>query len=220
MNSSRPYSSPVRAERAAETRDRIRDAAAELFVEDGYSATTVSRIASRSGVTAQTVFNVFGTKSALLKAVYDVTLVGDTADLPLAERPESRALQDETDPVQLLHGYARLGRILLDRVGALALQIAAGATAGDPELAELRDTIHAERLAGTTMLAQRLAELGALEADLTVAAAADRIWTLNSFEVWHLLTEVRGWSGDDYATWVGEAFCAAVLAPGRRVNPE
>ena len=75
----------------------------------------------------------------------------------------------------------------------------------------LRDTTNAERLVGAGMVARRVADLGALAPGLTVEDARDRIWTLNSIEVWHLLTVLRGWDGDAYAAWVGDAMVAAAL---------
>ena len=158
--------------------------------------------------------NTFGTKAALLKTAYDITLAGDAEPVPLAERPEVRALYEERDAATFLRGYARLGRQVLDRAGPLLLLIVAGAGSGDPDLVVLRETTNAERLQGTTMVARRLDALGALAPGLSVTAARDRIWTLNSVEVWHLLTGTLGWSGEDYEAWIGDAMCAATL-----INP-
>ncbi len=188
-------------------------AAAELFVSHGYAATSVSQVAGRAGVTAQTVYNTFGTKADLLKAAYDVTLAGDDAPVPLAERPEVRRLYAQRDPAAFLRGYAALGRTVLERVGPLMLQAAAGAAAGDPDLVEHQRRTDEERLAGTLMVARRVGDLGGLAPRLTVARARDRIWTLNSVQVWHLLTSGRGWSGRAYQTWIGDAMCDAILAP-------
>ncbi len=212
MSQPKKYRSPTRERQAAQTRARVATAAAELFVGQGYAPTSVSAVARHADVSAQTVYNTFGTKAALLKAAYDVTLVGDAEPVPLAERPEVRALYAETDPPRFLLGYAALGRRVLDRAGPLMLQIAAGAAAGDPDLIEHRAVTDRERLAGTTMVARRVAELGGLAAHLSIDGARDRIWTLNSAEVWHLLTGALGWGGDDYQAWIGEAMCAAVLA--------
>jgi hypothetical protein len=63
-------------------------------------------------------------------------------------------------------------------------------------------------------VAQRLDALDALAPAVSVESARDRIWTLNSVEVWHLLTGTLGWSGDDYQEWIGEAMCAATLRSG------
>jgi hypothetical protein len=62
----------------------------------------------------------------------------------------------------------------------------------------------------------RVVELGALSPGLDEDVARDRLWTLNSAEVWHLLTGARGWTGEQYEDWVGDAMCEAVLAPDRR----
>ena len=89
----------------------------------------------------------------------------------------------------------------------------AGARSGEPELQAFVDTIDAERLVGTGTVAARVAELGALREGLSVERARDAIWTLNSVEVWSLLTEQRGWTGEEYEQWVGRAMADAVLAP-------
>ena len=91
--------------------------------------------------------------------------------------------------------------------------LVAGARAGDPELREFVDTINGERLAGATHIVSHLAGMRALRPGLSQERARDAIWMLNSVEVWSLLTEQRGWSGEEYADWVGEAMADAVLAP-------
>ena len=207
----RAYVSPQRSRQAEDTRGRILAAATGLFVSPGYAATPVGTVAQRAGVSAQTVYNTFGTKQELLKAAYDVALAGDDEPVPLAQRPEVRRIYALDDPRDLLHGYAALGRGVLDRVGPLMLQIAAGAAAGDPDLVQHQQRTDEERLVGTLFVARRVAELGALAAGLTLERARDRIWTLNSAGVWHLLTAGRGWSGEDYEQWVGDQMCAAVL---------
>jgi AcrR family transcriptional regulator len=208
----RPYRAGVRAEQAAATRTRVAASAADLFAREGYSVTTVADVARAAGVSGQTVYNAFGTKAALLKAAYDLTLAGDDQDVPLAERPEVRALYAQTDAAAFLRGYADLGRSLLERLAPLLLQVHGGAAAGDPDLVALVGTTDAERLVGTGMVARRVDDLGALRPGLTVEQARDRIWTLNSVEVWHLCVDRRGWTPREYADWVGEQMCAAVLA--------
>lgn len=207
----RPYSSPIREEQARLTRRRIIDAAHRAFIDHGYPTTTIAAVARAAGVSAQTIYNAFGSKPALLKAVHDIVLIGDDEPVPMAQRPDVVALYRLTDPRRFLMGYAALGRRVSERIGPLMLAVRAGAAAGDPELAEHQATTDAERLAGTLMVARRVKELGGLRRGLSVELARDRIWTLNSLEVWELLTERRGWSGDAYQKWVGEAMCAAVL---------
>ena len=111
MNTSarREYRSELRSQQADQTRARVAQAAAGLFVRDGYAATSINAVARAAGVSAQTVYNIFGTKAAVLKAAYDIALVGDADPVPLAERADVRALYADPDPVRFLRGYARLG---------------------------------------------------------------------------------------------------------------
>lgn len=54
---------------AAERRETILDAAAEVFAEAGYRAARVSDVAERVGVTEPVIFQNFGSKAALFAAV-------------------------------------------------------------------------------------------------------------------------------------------------------
>jgi AcrR family transcriptional regulator len=56
----------VREQRRQETRERIVDAAAELFAERGFDAVSVLQIAQRAGVVEKTVFNHFPVKEGLV----------------------------------------------------------------------------------------------------------------------------------------------------------
>jgi AcrR family transcriptional regulator len=58
----------VREEKKRETRARLERAAFELFDERGYEQTTVDDVASRSGVSARTVFRYFPAKADLVFA--------------------------------------------------------------------------------------------------------------------------------------------------------
>jgi AcrR family transcriptional regulator len=55
----------------ASSREVLTDAACELFLEQGYEATTVSEIARRAGVSRSSFFNYFDGKSATLWVVLD-----------------------------------------------------------------------------------------------------------------------------------------------------
>lgn len=61
-----------------------------------------------------TVYKAFGSKAALAKRLYDVTLVGDEEPVPLAESAEIQAIIGEPNPRQKLAMYAALGRKLVE----------------------------------------------------------------------------------------------------------
>ncbi len=58
------------AEAAATTRDRLMEAARELFTTAGYHATTTPVLAGRAGVAEGTIYRHFASKHALLNAAY------------------------------------------------------------------------------------------------------------------------------------------------------
>lgn len=58
------------ADAAATTRDRLLEAARELFTDDGYHATTTPLLAKRAGVAEGTIYRHFPSKQALLNAAY------------------------------------------------------------------------------------------------------------------------------------------------------
>jgi len=81
-----------RQKKARQTRRRILAAAAELFTRHGYTVTTIQQIAEQADVAWQTVYSVFGTKAAVLSAVFDVAVAGDDEPIPVAERPFVQAI--------------------------------------------------------------------------------------------------------------------------------
>lgn len=64
----RPYVMRKRARSAAETAERILDAAAEVFAEVPYAQLTLAGVAARADVTVQTVIRRFGDKEGLVAA--------------------------------------------------------------------------------------------------------------------------------------------------------
>jgi AcrR family transcriptional regulator len=209
----RRYDNRRREEQALQARRRILEAAYGLFLAHGYPGTTIAGVARAAGVSVETVYKSFGSKAALAKKVWDVTLVGDDQPVPLARRPEFTAMTAEPDPRRMLAGYAAIGRMLLERLGPLQRVILQGAQAGDPELRQLLATIDTERLAGATGFVAKLAERGVLRRGLDPEEARDVLWTLISPEVCRLLVDGRGWSLDRWERWLSDTLAAALLDP-------
>src|ERR1043165_5051275 len=92
---SRRYSSQVRDEQARRTRQAVVTAARELFLAQGYAATTIDAIAEAAHVSRRTVFNSAGGKSVLLKLAFEWAIVGDDEPVALADRPAVRAVRAE-----------------------------------------------------------------------------------------------------------------------------
>lgn len=62
---------PLREARKAFTRQRICDAAVQLFYEQGYAATTVGQIADAAGTRSSTLYTHYADKEAILAEIAD-----------------------------------------------------------------------------------------------------------------------------------------------------
>ena len=208
--SRRPYDRTLRNEQARTTRARILEAARGLLVTGGYQNLTIAALAESAGVSVQTIYNSVGTKAAVVKAVYDVTLAGDDDPRAMNDRPEFRALADAPDGPSMLRAYAALSRRIAERVGSLLTVLL---TNSDDDVKAFAATIEDERLRGNATMVGHLARRFGLPAGLSRQRAIDIVWTLTSPEVLDRLTRQRSWSASDYERWLGDAMIAA-LTPG------
>ena len=140
MSVKRSYSSTRRQAQARETRRSILDAALELFVANGYAATSIQAIAERAGVAVQTVYAVFGTKRELLRQLIETTITGDDESLPITERPEALSIAAEPDAHRRAELDAALSRAITERVGPI-VTVAEEAAASDPERAAMMKAV-------------------------------------------------------------------------------
>jgi len=146
---------PARRAKARATRAAIIEAAADLFVGEGYLGTSVQAIADRAGVSRATVFNSVGGKLELLRAAFDVATVGDDEPVPLPQRPQARAVRAEPDPRKAVAGYAAMVTGVSSRVAGIyeAFRCAAGV---DPRARVQWAQIQEERRGGARAYSSRL----------------------------------------------------------------
>src|SRR5580700_10201311 len=110
------YASQVRDEQARRTRRAIVTAAHDLFLAQGYAATTIDGIADAAHVSRRTVFNSVGGKPALLKLALDWAFVGDDEPVALADRPAVKAIVAETDPRKALMLWVQTANEIAARI--------------------------------------------------------------------------------------------------------
>jgi TetR/AcrR family transcriptional regulator of autoinduction and epiphytic fitness len=206
----RTYDSSNRTRQARETRRRIVEAAARLFVRDGYAATSIAAIAEEAGVAVPTVYAGLRSKAGVLRAVVDLTVRGDDEAVPLASRSEWREMEREDDPRRQLALFARIHRQIGDREAAVFAQLEAAAGA-DPEATRMLADHDDRRYQTQSRLARSLHRKKALKRGLTAREAADLIWTLASERTYLALVRDRGWRPEQYERWVVDQLEAALL---------
>jgi AcrR family transcriptional regulator len=202
----RSYSSPARQRQADDTRARIVAAAGTLLRKRGFDGATIEAIASAAGVSAQTVYSVFGSKRGIIAALFDQARFGPGYQELTAEALET------TDPRVRLGFASRISRQIYDAERA-TLELLRGAGAVAPELAMMEREREDERRDIQAPLVRALAEAGALRPGLDVETAHDTLWVLTSRDVYRMMVIERGWTSARYERWLGEAIARELVAP-------
>lgn len=188
-----------RRQRSQRTRARIVAAAARLFVDHGYQATTIEAVAEEAGVAVQTVYYVFGTKPNLLAATLDATIAGDDEPIPVAERPWVERLAASPDPASAIALLVGAAVAILTRVAPIHEVVRQAAT--DPDVGALLADNRRRRRADQRRLVEELHRAGHLHPGLGVDTAADVVYGLMNEEVFQLLTVDCGWDVDRFRQW-------------------
>lgn len=210
VNTRRRYDSSGRRERARQTRGQILDAAQELFLTDGYAATTVAAIAASAHVSVETIYKSFGGKPGLVQAIVEKGLAGEG---PIPTEQRSDHIRDtEPDPRRILTAWGTFTAEIGPRTAPI-LTLARDAAASDPEVAATLEQLSAARHQRMTLNARRLADAGHLRPGITFDEAADILWTYSSPELYDLLVRQRGWQAEQYGRFVGQALINALLPP-------
>jgi AcrR family transcriptional regulator len=196
-----------RAARTRATRRRIVDAAAELFVGQGYAGSTLEQVAERAGVAVQTVYFHFGNKRTLLKEAVDIAAAGDDEPVAVLDQDWLDDVRAAPDPHRLIEVWVGQGRHILTRIGPI-MRVVRDAAATDPQMAEQWATNAEQRAIAFRLVVDLLAERTPLR--VPVDEAVDIVCAVHSPEVFEILT-ARGWSPQRWERFVVDALAAALL---------
>lgn len=214
----RPYDNSRRQAQARATRLRILEAAKGLFIGHGYPATTLETIAEAADTSLPTLYRLFSSKRALLKAVLDTSFGGDDQPLAFAGRPEVQAAQSQPDAASLIREFARIGRDFMARSSAI-MHVLATAAHVDPDAAQLLEQIRRQRHTGQSRIVAALAARDALDPQLAFSEAADIAYVALSPDVHRSLTVERGWTADQYERWLVRSL-GLLLRPGLQATAD
>lgn len=189
-----------RAERARRTREKVIEAARELFVAQGYGATSLQEVADRAGVAVQTVYFVFRNKRTLFKDVVDTSIAGDTEPVATMDREWFRAACAEPTAAGQLRAHVRGTCEILGRVAPI-MPLIETAAATDPEIAaqwtggpDPRYTV--QRTAAEALVGKPDARPG-----LSAETTADLLYGLLSPQLYLIFVRDRGWSPEAFEEW-------------------
>jgi len=204
----RHYDSTWRQEQARETRQRIIQAAHDLFVKKGYGSTTIADIAREAGVAVETVYAAFRNKHTLLRQVWYVSFRGDEEDVRLWDRPEIRAVIAEPNLARRFEAQAVVLTTVFRRITPLLIMLQ-GAVASQPAAAAMLAEFDELRLDAAAKYAQAAAATGQLA--VSENECRDVLWATLDGAQWHRLVAERGWSDERFAAWLGKLWTSAMV---------
>jgi AcrR family transcriptional regulator len=171
----RGYDLRKRLENMDQTRRAVLQAARQQLEAQGYRQMTMASLAAKSGVTRQTIHNLFGSKRGVLEALFDtIALQGGLEQM--------REVMTQTQPGAILQQFVRVfcdfwkqNRVLFRRIHGIG--------AIDPDFGGLIDTRNERRHGAAVRIVKRL-KSGRDANDAGAALAA-----LTSFEFYDALAQ-------------------------------
>jgi AcrR family transcriptional regulator len=177
----RPYELGKRLEQSDRKRVAILAAARKRLESGGVADLTMDAVARESGVTRQTVHNLFGTKSGILEALFDQLAVD-------AGMERMRIVMQQADVESMLGGFVKVftdfwakDRLLIRRIHGIA--------AIDPEFGAAVDARNRRRQMAATRIVERMSRSSDGKSRTEKIAT---LWALTSFEFFDALTEGCG----------------------------
>src|SRR5262249_22572125 len=134
--SPRRYNSTRRHAQAEQNRRAVLAAARAPFLEQGYTATTLSAVPAAAGVSVEAIYKAFAHKAGVLKALFDVSVAGDDEASPMAERDVIREIANQPDPVRKIQLYGAHLAETMPRTAPVQL-LARDAAAADAAAADV-----------------------------------------------------------------------------------
>lgn len=180
----RKYEQRLRAEAAEETRSRILEALEGRLREAPSEKVSVERVAREARVSRSALYLIFGSRAGLFDALGAELLRRGGFERMVA------AFEHE-DPLEGLREGIRAGVEMYAENRQVLRALFSMSALDDEAVGGAVHRMEDGRAGGMAFLAERLGRQGLLRADVDVAAAADLLWVLTSFDAFDLLF-VRG----------------------------
>jgi AcrR family transcriptional regulator len=177
----RPYSRVKRLESSDRKREKILTTARKQLESNGFLSFTLEALARDSGVTRQTIHNLFGTKSGVLDALFDQLALDGGME-------RMREVMCQPNPelmlasfVEVFSGFWSRDRLLIRRIHGIA--------AIDPEFGAVLERRNRRRQAAAARV------VGVIERHQARGSAAQRsatLYAMTSFEFFDVFAEACG----------------------------
>ena len=206
MPCKRLYTLGKRLEQSDRRRTAILAAAQEMLASKNYLNLTMDSVARQSGVSRQTVHNLFKTKSGLLEAVFDyLALRGGMEQMGEV----MQFIFSQTDPVAMLRAYTQIftgfwskDRLLIRRIHGIATL--------DPLFGKAVAARNRRRRGSAAKVIDHIARLSHATDQSQNPRIAAALYAFTSFEFFDVLVEATG--GEEEAAGALTAHVNALVA--------
>lgn len=144
----RPYDLGKRLDQMDQSRAAILRAARSQLEANGYRQWTMSSLAAESGVTRQTVHNLFGNKRAVLEALFDVIALDGGMDRMGQAMAQATGKAMLKEFVKIFCEFWSTNQLLFRRIHGIG--------AIDPEFGTVIQNRNQRRLAAATRIVQKM----------------------------------------------------------------
>lgn len=170
------------------TKATILDAAWTLIADEARVDVSQSEIALAAGVSRQTIFYAFGSRTGLLTAM--VRHKDERTDHVAGLTAHARS---GGDPVEAFLGYTSVWLDYLPEVYPVAILLDAAALTDPDAKAAIDDRLVQALLGGFQRLAGRVAAAGRLRPGVAPEEVAQEIWSATHVSAWRRLVVECGW---------------------------
>ena len=177
----RAYSLGKRLESSDQKRTKILAAARVQLESNGFLGFTLDVLARNSGVTRQTIHNLFGTKTGVLEALFDQLALDGGVERMCSVMQQTNPAFMLASFVEIFSGFWGRDRLLIRRIHGIA--------AIDPEFGAVVDARNYRRKSAAARVIQML---GRHNGGQDAAQRSATLYALTSFEFFDALSECCG----------------------------
>ena len=200
-----------REERAWDTRQRIVDAALQLFLLRGYMRTTVEAIAQEAHAAPATVYQAFGTKQSILAAALQRSLAWDDGPAAILQRPWVQQAREEPDVRRRLRIVAEHTAEIAARTAPIK-EVMRDAAALEPAVRDLIEEDHKHRRGVQRALVAVI--FGTTDDDPAISGAAETYFMVCNSYNFHVAERRLGWTLETWREWLVQTLTAALIGAG------
>ncbi len=193
----RSYKSESRSAQAAQTKERILQAAKSIFESEGFENTTIEKIARTANVSIPTVYSLFQSKRGVLRALMDEVFPKDQFETLVEKSKEALS------PEERLLYSAKIARQIYDAERA-QMEVFRGASVLSPEFKELEKEREMRRYDRQKITIKAMSEENSLARGISVNKARDLLWVFTGRDIYRMLVIEQGWSSEEYEKWLGQ----------------